>query len=126
MHVAPQPHSGNWGPRLLHWTPRVLAIVFIAFLAIFALDIFDMGLGPLETIVALTMHLLPNFVLLAVVAFAWRWPWLGGVGFLGFAALYLARFGGFDWSVYVLMAGVPTLIGLLYLADWYVRRRPNA
>jgi hypothetical protein len=125
MHVTPQPHSGNWGLRLLHWTPRVLGILFVAFLAIFALDVFDMGLGFWDTLVALTMHLLPNFVLLAIVILAWRWPWVGGVGFLGFAAVYIATFRGFDWLTYVLIAGIPTLIGLLYLADWYVRRRPS-
>jgi hypothetical protein len=124
MHVTPQPHSGNWGLRLLHWTPRVLGILFVAFLALFALDVFDMGLGFWDTLVALTMHLLPNFVLLAIVILAWRWPWVGGVGFLGFAAVYIATFRGFDWLTYVMIAGIPTLIGLLYLADWYVRRRP--
>jgi hypothetical protein len=123
MHVTPQPHSGNWGLRLLHWTPRVLGILFVAFLALFALDVFDMGLGFWDTLVALTMHLLPNFVLLAIVILAWRWPWVGGVGFLGFAAVYMATFRGFDWLTYVMIAGIPALIGLLYLADWFVRRR---
>ena len=127
LHTAQPPHPGNWGLRLLHWTPRVLALLFIAFLALFALDVFGAGYSPWETFVALTMHLLPNFILIAVVILAWRWPWVGGIAFLGFAAWYLAAFGGaFDWSVYVLLAGIPALIGVLYLVDWFVRRRAAA
>jgi hypothetical protein len=127
MQVAPQPHPGRWGLRLLRWTPRVLAILFIAFIALFALDVFGAGYSPWETIVALFMHLLPNLALLAVVILAWRWPWVGAIGFLGFAAWYLFTFGGsFDWSVYALLAGIPVLIGVLYLADWFVRRRGAA
>ena len=128
MQVAPQPHPGHWGPRLLRWTPRVLSILFIAFIALFALDVFDAGYSLWETIVALFMHLLPNLALLAVVILAWRWPWVGAIGFLGFAGWYLVTFGmtnnwSFDWSVYALLAGIPALIGVLYLADWFVRRR---
>jgi hypothetical protein len=86
--------------------------------------VFGAGYGPLETLVALFMHLLPNFILLALVLLAWRWPWVGALGFLGFAAWYLLTFGGaFDWTVYALLAGLPALIGLLYLGDWFVRRR---
>ena len=128
MQVAPQPHPGHWGPRLLRWTPRVLSILFIAFIALFALDVFDAGYSFWETIVGLFMHLLPNLALLAVVILAWRWPWVGAIGFLGFAGWYLVTFGmtnnwSFDWSVYALLAGIPALIGVLYLADWFVRRR---
>lgn len=124
LHTAPQPHHDPGVVRLLHWTPRVLSLLFVAFLALFALDVFDGGYGPLETLVALSMHLLPNFVLLAVILLAWRWPWMGALGFLGFAAWYLLTFGGaFDWTVYALLAGLPALIGLLYLGDWFVRRR---
>jgi peptidoglycan/LPS O-acetylase OafA/YrhL len=131
MQVAPQPHPSHLGPRLLRWTPRVLSLLFIAFVALFALDVFGAGYNFWQTIVALFMHLLPNLALLAVVILAWRWPWVGAIGFLGFAAWYLVTFGitngwSFDWSVYVLLAGLPALIGVLYLADWFVRRRTAA
>jgi hypothetical protein len=131
MQVAPQPHPSHWGPRLLRWTPRVLAILFIASIALFALDVFGAGYSPWETIVALFMHLLPNLALLAVVLLAWRWPWVGAIGFGGFAAWYLVAFGitngwSFDWCVYALLAGIHALIGVLYLADWFTRRRAAA
>jgi hypothetical protein len=123
LHVAPQPHSGDWGRRLLHWAPRVLAILFIAFVSMFSLDVFGVGYSFWETVVAFTMHNMPSFILIACVILAWRWPWIGSMGFLAFAIWYVATTHGFDWSVYALLAGIPALIGLLYAADWLVRRR---
>ena len=124
---APSPHTHDGWQRILHWTPRVLGILFVAFVSIFALDVFDAGYSFWETLVALTMHLIPTFVLIAVLIAAWRWPWVGGVAFVGFAVWYMVTFGGqFDWSVYALLAGVPALIGMLFLADWMVRRRAHA
>lgn len=106
--------------RLLLWTPRVLAILFALFLSLFALDVFGVGYTISETIIALLMHLLPTFALLLVLALAWRWPAVGALGFLGFAAWYLhMAWGNFPVMVLLLIAGPPLLIGLLYLLDWH-------
>ena len=51
------------------------------------------------------------------------------IGLIGFAAWYVASaWGRFPWSVYALVAGIPFCVGLLFVADWYVRshRRPVA
>lgn len=105
--------------RLLIWTPRVLGLLFALFLSIFALDVFGVGYTISETIVALLMHLLPTFALLLALALAWRWPAVGALGFLGFAAWYVfMAWGSFPVGVLWLIAGPPLLIGLLYLLDW--------
>lgn len=62
--------------RLLFWTPRALSIAFVVFLSLFALDVFADGLGFWRTALALTMHLIPSFVLIAVLILAWRWEWI--------------------------------------------------
>src|SRR3974390_3392185 len=74
--------------RLLFWTPRVLSLAFIAFLSLFALDVFGEHLGFWRTIVALCRHLIPSFVLLAALVLAWRWEWIGAVLYAGFGGLY--------------------------------------
>ena len=126
LHVTPQPHPGNWGLRLLHWTPRVLAILFIAFVSMFSLDVFGVGYSPWETLVAFTMHNIPSLVLIILVALAWRWPWVGSLGFLAFAAWFFAM-NGFtwvgDWIGLLLFGLTPCLVATLYAADWLVRRR---
>jgi hypothetical protein len=121
---APQRSSHDGWRRALHWTPRVLAILFIAFISLFALDVFGAGYSPWETLVALTMHLIPTFLLIAVVAAAWRWPWVGTLAFCGFGVWYIVTsWGMFDWTAPVLIGGVPIVVGLLFLADWVVRRK---
>lgn len=111
--------------RWLIWTPRVLGLLFALFVSLFALDVFDAGYGLWGTLLALIIHLLPVFGLLIVLALAWRWPWIGVVGFAGFAAWYLLAFWGrFPWSVYLIMAGPPLLVGLLFGLAWF--NRPTA
>ena len=101
----------------------MLSILFIAFLSLFALDVFGVGYSPWETLVALTMHLIPTFLLIAVLVAAWRWPWVGALAFCGFGCgTSMRRWGVFHWLVPLLMAGVPILVGLLFLGDRAMRR----
>ncbi len=102
----------------LFWIPRVMSILFVLFLSMFALDIFDMNLGFWGTIVGLIMHLIPSIVLAIAIALAWKREWIGAVLFIGWALFYLVTARGFDWSVYVSIAGIPALIGALYLVGW--------
>ena len=76
--------------RVLFWTPRALSIVFIAFLSLFALDVFDEHLGLWRTLLALTMHLIPSFVLIAALVLAWRWEWIGAALYAAAGLLYVA------------------------------------
>ncbi len=110
--------------RLLFWTPRVLVLVFAAFVSLFALDVFGVGYSPWETVVALMMHLIPTALILVALGIAWRWELVGAGLFLGLAVLYLITAGGrFPWSVYVIMCGPPTLIAVLFALDWQYRQR---
>jgi hypothetical protein len=67
--------------RTLFWLPRVLAIGFIVFISLFALDVFGKGYNFQETLAALIVHLLPTFVLILILIVAWRWEWIGTVLF---------------------------------------------
>jgi len=73
----------------LFWAPRALSILFIAFLSMFALDVFGENLGLWKTLVALTMHLLPSFVLIGALIAAWRWEWVGAAIYGGAGTLYV-------------------------------------
>lgn len=118
---------------LLFWAPRLLTMVFIAFLSLFSLDVFGEGAGFWETALALTMHLVPVFILVAVLVLAWRREWIGAVLF-GTAALgyvlgplqpppvrhfsFAARL-----TADLAIAGPAFLIAALFLAGWVRRRR---
>jgi hypothetical protein len=110
--------------KILLWLPRILGILFVLFTSIFSLDIFDMGLGLWETIVGLFMHLLfPTIVLAIVVGLAWRWEWVGALGFAAWGLFYLVSTHGFAPSVYILLSGIPLLIAVFYLVGWILRKQ---
>lgn len=109
--------------QTLFWTPRIAGILFILFISMFALDVFDMQAGFWRTALALFMHLIPSVLLTIAVIVAWRWEWFGALLFIGWAIFYLVTFRDFEWFVYLLIAGLPALIGLFFLAGWIWRQQ---
>lgn len=112
--------------QILYWAPRMLGILFVIFLSIFAFDVFDGQYSVWQTVLALFMHLIPSIILALAVALAWRWEWIGTLVFAGWAVLYIAIARGFPVSVYVIVAGIPFLIGILFLVDWMYRKELRA
>ena len=119
-----------WKP-ILFWTPRVLTICFALFLSLFALDVFGEGLGFWKTLLALLIHLIPTWIVLAILAASWRWGWVGTVLYAALGVTYLVMaWGRFHWSAYVLISGPLFLLAGLFLVDWLsrdqARVRPSA
>jgi len=92
--------------KFIYWLPRVLAILFIGFISLFALDVF----GEVLWLTALLMHLIPSFVLIIVTVIAWKKEKIGGIIFLILGLLALVKF---IWVVWVPMI----LIGVLFLIE---------
>ena len=93
--------------KIIYWLPRILSILFIAFISMFALDVFN---EP-QWLLALFMHLIPSYFLIAITIVAWKHEMLGGVLFLiaGFALLIFTHFEA-------LIIGIPAfVIGFLFL-----------
>ncbi len=120
----------HWSKRCLFWAPRVLSIAFVAFLSLFAMDVFDEHLGFWQTAIDLTMHLIPSFVLIVVLILAWRWEWIGAALYAAAGLLYVIWVASMARPVppavrltWVLcIAGPAFLIAALFLANW-IRRR---
>ena len=113
--------------KALYWTPRILSLVFVCFLALFSLDVFDMGLGFWGTAAALLIHNLPSLILLLVVIVAWKHEIVGAVGFIlgGFLYIGLLMRNPFEWyyMVWALqISGTAFLIGALFLVGWRRKR----
>lgn len=109
--------------QLLHWAPRVLGLLFAAFVSVFALDVFREGEPLRRVIPALLMHLIPTAAVLVALVIGWRWGWAGGLAFLGLGAWYLATaWGRFSWTTYAVIAGPLFLVGLLFEVEWWFAR----
>lgn len=95
------------------------------FVSLFALDVFAEGYSFWQALGAFFIHLLPFAgVLLLGVLLGWRWPWAGGLVFIGFGLAYIALTWDKEMLVAVLvLAGIPVAIGLLFLLDAYVQRQ---
>lgn len=109
-------------PQLAYWTPRILALFFAAFLALFSLDVLGTGLGFWKTAAVLALHLVPAALVLVVLAIAWRWEPVGAGIYLGFAVAYLLMaLGRVHWSAIVVISGSLTVLGLAFLVAWRFR-----
>ncbi|MEI7676319.1 MAG: hypothetical protein WCJ03_06050 [Bacteroidales bacterium] len=65
--------------KLFYWIPRIIGILAILFVSMFALDAFNPQLTIWQQILDFLIHLIPSFVLLAFLLIAWRWEFVGGI-----------------------------------------------
>ena len=114
--------------KFIYWTPRILSIIFILFLMLFSLDIFDMKLGFWGTIVGLFMHNLPALILLVVLLISWKYEIVGGIAFILAGLLYIILLmkNPFEWymlSWAIQIAGIAFLIGILFFINWFRKKK---
>jgi hypothetical protein len=113
--------------QFLFWAPRGITIAFVLFLGLFALDVFGEGHGFWGTLVALLMHLIPNFIVLAILVLAWRWEWVGALLFAGLGVFYIVwAWGRFPFITYVTISGPLFLVAILFLVGWMFRDQIRA
>lgn len=113
--------------KLIFWTPRILSILFILFLALFSLDIFDGNYGFWGTIQGLFMHNIPSLILAVVLIISWKYEIVGGIVFILAGLLYIVTLlmNPFEWYMlsYALIISTPALvIGILFALGWYKRK----
>jgi hypothetical protein len=121
----------NLTDKIIKWTPRILAILAILFISMFAFDSFSPGKTLGQNFLSLLIHLLPSIALLILLLIAWRWELAGGIIFLA---------AGIAWSIFlysinltrtgvtgkaliaVLALGLPFVIaGILFIVSHYRR-----
>ena len=73
--------------RSLYWAPRLMGVAITMFLAAFALDAYD-GVSRNQIVSAFAIHLLPSGLCAALLVLAWRFRWVGVIGFGALAVGY--------------------------------------
>jgi hypothetical protein len=102
---------------LILWVPRAAGILVAAFLGIFALDSFGPGVPLTQAIPAFLIHLIPTYLVLAVVAVAWRFEWVGALACLALAVAYgVVVNWRMDWVAGI--SGPLLVLALLFFWSW--------
>ena len=122
--------------KFTYWTPRILSILFLLFLTLFSLDIFEGNYGFWGTVLGLFMHNIPVIILAAIVWASWRREWIGGVAFILAGLAYITmllvsivRNEPHEWySLFwtLPISGPAFLIGALWLANWSKKKKRPA
>jgi hypothetical protein len=68
--------------RVFHWLPRIICILAILFVSLFAADAFASGLTIWQQLGGFLIQLIPSFILLAFLIVAWKWEFIGGIIFV--------------------------------------------
>lgn len=119
--------------KTVHWLPRIICILAILFISIFALDAFNPEKTLWQQIVAFLMHLIPSFVLIIFLIIAWKWEFIGGIIFillgLGFSPIIFMHNYNMNQSVWrsliiILMITTPFIIaGILFIVSHRMKNK---
>jgi len=103
---------------MLIFLPRILAILYIAFISLFALDVFGEGYGFWGTTLALFMHLIPSFILILCLVLAWKKPIIGGAIFVVLGIIFTLWFRTYQRIEVFLIISLPLfVIGIFFIVD---------
>jgi hypothetical protein len=104
--------------RPLTWVPRVLAILYILLISMFALDAFtgepDFG----EQLKAFLLHLIPSLLTVLCLVVAWQYRIVGGSLFLILGLAFTIYFGTYHSATTFLLISLPLLVtGMLFIVS---------
>lgn len=119
--------------RVFHWLPRIICILAILFVSIFAADAFAPGLTIWQQLAAFLMHLTPSFVLLAFLVVAWKWELVGGIIFtvigVGLSPVIFLLNYKMNHSIWmslgiILAITIPfVVVGVLFMVSYYLKKK---
>jgi hypothetical protein len=119
--------------KTVHWLPRIICILAILFISIFALDAFNPEKTLWQQIVAFLMHLIPSFVLIIFLIIAWKWEFIGGIIFillgLGLSPIIFMHNYNMNQSVWrsliiILVITTPFIIaGILFIVSHRMKNK---
>lgn len=120
--------------KLFHWLPRIICILAILFVSLFASDAFSPGLTIWQQLGAFFMHLIPSFILLAFLIIAWKWELIGGIilaviGLVTSPFIFMLNHGRNHFSIgaslgVVLVISFPFIVvGILFIISHYLKKK---
>lgn len=119
--------------RFLHWTPRIICILAILFVSIFALDAFDPALTMLQQLAGFLIHMIPSLILTGLLILAWKKEFIGGliilmIGIVFTPIIYIMNYRmnnsvGMSLGIILTITFPFILTGILFIIESQVKRR---
>ena len=114
----------------LFWIPRVLAILFILFVSVFAFDAFTSEAPFIQELGRFVLQLIPtSFALIITLLISWRKPLIGGIIFIlwGLAiAFYIGMIRGSVVFYTISFISFPVIvIGALFIIFHNLVKKSN-
>jgi hypothetical protein len=114
--------------RFVYWTPRILSIIFISFLALMSLDVISSELNFWQIVGGMFMHNIPALILLIVLLISWKYEIVGGIAFILAGILYIILLmrNPFEWymlSWALQISVIAFLIGILFTVGWIKKKK---
>jgi hypothetical protein len=101
----------------------------------FALDSFSPERTFWQNLGALLMHLIPSFVLIALLIFTWKWELFGGIVFavIGLALspfiyshnLHMNHAVGKSLGVLLILTVPFIIVGILFIVSYFMKKKQN-
>jgi hypothetical protein len=116
-------------PKWIFWTPRILSILFLLFLALFSLDTFGNNYTFWETVLGLFMHNIPVIVLAILLWISWKHELVGAITFISAGLLYILMLlmnKNLEWymlSWSITIAGPAFFVGIMFWINWKLKKK---
>jgi hypothetical protein len=118
---------------IIHWLPRILCIIAILFISMFALDSFEPGMPFWQQVGGFLIHLIPTYILIIFLLVAWKWELRGGamfaivgLGFIPFIYMMNYQINHSVWMTLsvVLLINIPfVIVGVLFIISHFMKSK---
>jgi hypothetical protein len=110
--------------RIMTLLPRILGILYILFISMFAFDAFAEKVPFLRQFAGFIIHMIPSLLLTVTLIAAWKYPLIGGIIFLLICVGFTIFFHTYRHLAGILLISGPVfLIGVLFLISWYISQQ---
>ncbi len=118
--------------RIIHWAPRIICILAILFISLFAADAFTPERTMWQQLSGFVIHLIPSFVLLALLILAWKKELIGGIIFTLIGSILSPIIFQHNYNMnhstwislgIILSISIPfVLVGILFIVSYFLKR----
>ncbi len=120
--------------KIFQWLPRIICILAILFVSIFAADAFEAGNTAKQQLAQFFIHLIPSFLLLVFLLLAWRRELIGGIIFIAIGIVMTPVIFSHNYTInhfsvaqcirILLMITFPFIVtGILFIVSYFMKQR---